>query len=251
MRLAVRRSIGVGGATAVAIGAALALAIPASAHVPGLNAGCDSDTGVTTVKVDLEQYNGDRGAKNWVTLTDETGKQLLPNTATSGMDAGKAFFQTSYTFQTTESGAVDHKFTMTVFAQDDPHSKNHAWDGVFTKTTYACVKNTTTPPPPPTTTPPPVTTTNETAPPTTIITPPPATTLTTPPPSVETSPTTPAVVAAATTTPGAGTGTGSGSLPFTGVNTALPLGIAGALVVAGGGILAWLRFGPRRRKANG
>jgi hypothetical protein len=220
MRQAARRAVGIGGATAVAIGAMLALALPASAHVHSDTAGCYNNSAV--FKVDLENYNG--GKTNTVTITDQ-GTTIV-NAET---------FKTSYVKTFTDADAtVAHTFTISVVAGDDK-TGSQGFTFKDTQTSPVCE---TPPPPPPTTTtttpPPPSSTT--TAPPTT------TSSSTTPPPATTTAPptTTTAVVAAATTTPG------SGSLPFTGVNTALPLGIAGLLVVAGGGILFWLRFKARR-----
>jgi hypothetical protein len=230
MRQAVRRTVGIGGATAVAIGAALALALPASAHTPTITAACDTETGQAVVTISLGAYSDNKPLKNWVQL-DYDGGSLLAQTPFS-----KTFPETSYRVDGTKA----HSFTMTVFAYDDPNGKSHGngsrqqWDGTFPASSTACVQ----PKPTETST---TTTTTTTDTSTTTPAPPTTTTGTTAPPSVET--TTAAVIAATTTTPG------SGSLPFTGVNTALPLGIAGLLVVAGGGILFWLRFNARRRQS--
>lgn len=260
MRQAARRMVGIGGATAVAIGAALGLALPASAHVPVLNAKCVN--GQVEIQISLTQYQTKTGSDNTVSVVDENGNNVLSTlgvpTPNNPVAFGNQFIVTRpnnpnapfVTFTTSqENPAVGHTFTMVVTAEDDPNDANHkngtkngekngVWDGTFTASTKSCVDTTTTTQPPTTTTVPPTTTT---APPTTTKPPtvPPTTTTARP-----TTTTTPAV-AAATTTPGSG----GGSLPFTGVNAALPLGIAGVLVLAGGAILAWLRFGPRRRKA--
>jgi hypothetical protein len=208
----------------------MVLAMPASAHTPKINAYCDSDTGKTTVTISLADYNAQPKLQNWATLDDSVTGSLLAKTQFSkALPDGTV---TSYTVD----GSVAHTFTLTVFAHDDANGSQHGngskdqWDGTFTKSTPACVT------PPTTTTTPPATTTTT----------PPATTTTTAPTQAPTTTTSEAVVAAASTTPAPG----SGSLPFTGVNTALPLGIAGLLVVAGAGILFWLRFNARRRHSS-
>jgi uncharacterized surface anchored protein len=214
--------VGVGGATVVAIGAALVLALPASAHNHTDDAGCVGNDAV--LNVHLFQYNGN--AKNYVTITD------TPDGGSATVVVDHKKFGSEYLKTVTDTDAtVAHTFTITVKAGD-----NDAYSFTDTKPTPVCK----TPPPTTTTT----TTTTTTVPPTTTTTTtaPSTTTGTTTPPAPET--TTAAVVAATTTTPG------SGSLPFTGVNTALPLGIAGLLVVAGGGILFWLRFNARRRHSS-
>lgn len=236
MRLVVRRTVGIGGATAVALGAVLALGLPASAHTPKIQASCDQATGQAVVSINLTNYSGNTkyGKKNTVKLTEDTGATLLNTTQfgtqypASQTGAGANDIKNWQSF--TVDGTAAHTFTMTVTSIDNIGA------GKFTAKSQACPQQTTTAPPT-TTTPPP---------------PPPSETTTTAPPATTTETTTPATtttpvaVAAATTTPGA---PGSGSLPFTGVNTALPLGIAGALVVVGGGILFYLRFNARRRKA--
>jgi LPXTG-motif cell wall-anchored protein len=57
------------------------------------------------------------------------------------------------------------------------------------------------------------------------------------------------MVAPATTTTTTPAAVASAQLPNTGVSAAVPLGIAGVLLVAGGGILVWMRMSARRRKA--
>jgi hypothetical protein len=216
MRLAVRRTVGVGGAAAVALGAALVLALPASAHVHSDNAACDGSTAVFSV--DLQNYNG--GVTNTVTITDN-GTTVVNDTT----------FKSSYNTPVKDDNAtIEHTFKITVVAGDDkPNSSGNGRNGfsfVDTQTSPVCVTQTTTTPPPTSesTTPPPTSTT--TAPPTT---------------------TSEAVVAAATTTPAGPPG--SAPLASTGVNAGLPLGIAGGLLVVGGGILFWLRFNSRRKTA--
>jgi hypothetical protein len=230
MRLAVRRTVGVIGATGVAIGAAMVLALPASAHSPVINAYCDQDTGITTVTISLDDYNPSPAKSNWATLDDSVTGSLLAKT-----DFSKTLPDGTKTTYTVD-GHVAHTFTMTVFAHDDVNPTQHGngaaqqWDGTFVKQTDACVKTSESPTPTPTPTPTPSNTPTHSSTP--------------PAPSPTT--TSEAVVAAASTT----SAPGAGSLPFTGVNTALPLGIAGLLVVAGGGILFWLRFNARRRHSS-
>lgn len=229
MRQAVRRMVGVGGATTLAIGAALVLALPASAHDFAAGASCQGDNAVLNVK--LTNYVGN---KNTVTITDTPDG----GTTTTPFDQkfGPNFEQTIVD----QDATVGHTFHVVVQADDKKSSDRKKYSHDETYTTPACMTPPTTTTTPPTTT----TTTTTTAPPTTTTTTAvvPTSSGTTAPPAPET--TTAAVVAATTTTPG------SGSLPFTGVNTALPLGIAGLLVIAGGGILFWLRFNARRRHSS-
>jgi hypothetical protein len=221
------------------LGAVLALGLPASAHVPNVKAYCDSDSGQMILTIDLEQYRTpeNQHEKNTVSATDTPDGAstitLLPTT--SFKNSFTARFDGTTT-PATGSASVNNTFVVNVKAWDDKDG-SQGFTKKFTIPVYACVKETTTTTPPPTTTETTTTTTETTttAPPTT------ETTTTT-----EATTTTPVAVAAATTTPGA---PGSGSLPFTGVNAGVPLGIAGALVVIGGGILFYLRFNARRRKA--
>jgi hypothetical protein len=198
----------------------LVLALPASAHNHTDSAICDGSNAVFTVT--LSNYNG--GVKNTITVTDQ-GKTILDHQTFKG-GFSQDFTDTDAT--------VQHVFTVNVLAGDDKDGKQ-GFTFYDTKTSPVC----STPPTSTTTT---TTTTPPPPPPSSTTTAPPTTTTAVVPPVTTTAPptTTSAVVAAATTTPG------SGSLPFTGVNTALPLGIAGLLVVAGGGILFWLRFKARR-----
>jgi hypothetical protein len=235
MRQAARRAVGIGGAGAVAIGAMLALALPASAHTHNHSAGCNTNTDKIEYNLDLEQYqttfNG-KPIKNTVNVTDNTTGDVIVNND----DFGTKLVST---LPVPGDVTVEHKFTIVVVAGDDKDIKNGQGKKGFSFTAY----DTASPCPPPSSssaTPPP---SDSSVPPSQppssqpSSVPPPTSNTTTAPPTTTT---TTAVVAAATTTPG------SGSLPFTGVNTALPLGIAGLLVVAGGGILFWLRFKARR-----
>jgi hypothetical protein len=237
MRLAARRTVGVIGATGVAIGAAMVLALPASAHTPNIQASCDSYKGQMVLSIDLSSYVvGPHGEKNTVTATDTPeGGAAITLVDTPFGTAYNATFNATST-PATGSASVANHFHVKVTAQDFPNNPDYS--KTYDKVIYPCVK--TPPPPPSSTTTAPPTTTTTTAPPTTTTT----TTGSTTAPATTTSE---AVVAAASTTPAA---PGSGSLPFTGVNTALPLGIAGLLVVAGGGILFWLKFNARRRHSS-
>lgn len=236
MRLAVRRTVGIGGATAVALGAVLALGLPASAHTPKIQANCDTATGKAVVSINLRDYvtHGKYAKHNTVTLTEDGTTVLL----------AKTNFDTMYPPNQTSAGSNDinnwasfsvdgvegHKFVMHVTSVDNIGA------GDFKAQSYPCEQPTSTTTPPPTTT---ETTTTTTTTETTTTAPPTTTT-------ENTTTTTAPAVAAATTTPAA---PGAGTLPFTGVNAGVPLGIAGALVVIGGGILFYLRFNARRRKA--
>lgn len=213
MRLGMRRTVSIGGATAVAIGAMLALALPASAHVHQQDAKCYGDNIQYTINLSNYQLKDSQGNKidNTVTVTDETtGKVLINNPS-----FGTKFSDT----ETIPDATVEHTFKTAVVAGDDLDGKQG-----FTYTEENKAGPCTTPPPPTSTTTPPPPSSTTTAPPTT----------------------TTAVVAAATTT---NVPPGSGELASTGVNAGLPLGIAGALVIIGGGILFFLRYNARKGKA--
>jgi len=214
-----RRAIGIGGATFVAVGAVLVLTLPASAHIHTDSASCVD--GKSVLDISLTLYNPD--LKNSVTITETDGNNKVTDLHTD------ANFGATYAHTFTEDGTITQSYHIVVKASDgDQFSFDH------TDTTPACTEGGTT-----TTTPP---TTTTTVPPTTTTTAKPPTTTTTPPNTGGTTTTT-AVVAGATTT-------GAGTLPFTGVNATFPLLIAGVLVIAGGGILLWLRFAARRRRTE-
>jgi hypothetical protein len=220
MRQAMRRAIGIGGATFVAVGAALVLTLPASAHNHTDSASCVD--GKSVLDISLTAYNG--SVKNSVTITetDGNGKVTVLHSDNN--------FGSTYVHTFTEDGAITQSYHIVVTASD---GSQFSFD--HTDTTPACTEGGTT-----TTTPPPTTTT---APPTTTTTAKPPTTTTAPGTTGATATTTTAVVAGATTT-------GAGTLPFTGVNATFPLLIAGVLVIAGGGILLWLRLAARRRRTE-
>ncbi|HEX5120296.1 MAG TPA: hypothetical protein VFW65_34365 [Pseudonocardiaceae bacterium] len=217
MRLAMRRTVGVGGAAAVALGAMFALALPASAHTHSQSAQCYGDN--IQYQVDLENYatgkdkHGDE-IKNSVNITDETTGTVVANEADFGSTFVKNFPDAA------DDATVQHTFKITVVAGDDPDG-SQGFSYTHEDSAGPCV---TTPPPSSTTTPPPPPSSTTTAPPTT----------------------TTAVVAAATTT---NVPPGAGELASTGVNAGFPLAIAGALVIIGGGILFWLRYNARKGKA--
>ena len=169
----------------------------ASAHTPQVNAECKGDT--TTLTVDLTQYvRGDNGETNHVKVLD--GATVLDDKD----------FQQQYQDSFDVSGAVDHTFTVSVKAWDDPDG-SHKWTKDYELSVKACV----TPPPPP-----PTTSTTEVPPTTT---------------STEAAP-----VVATTTSPAAPAAQG-GPLAETGASTALPLGIAGVLILGGVGALFVVR----------
>ncbi len=209
MRQAMRRAIGIGGATFVAVGAALVLTLPASAHNHSDSASCTDGKSVLTV--DLTNYGGHPNSVT-ITETDGNGKVTVLHS--------DADFTPRYKNTFTEDGTVTQSYHVVVVAHDEGFSFNH------TDTTPKCSE--TTPP---------------TSVPSTSMSPPPTHHATTKPPTTAPATTTTAVVAAVTTA-------GSGTLPFTGVNATFPLLIAGVLVVAGGGILLWLRMAARRRRTD-
>jgi hypothetical protein len=205
------------------------LASPASAHTPKINAGCVDNE--PTLSVNLSAYSsGSHGKTNTVTVTEDNGAvTLLTKTDFGGTYSG-TFNNTSN--PSTGDASVGHTYAVAITAWDDPQGKN-GWTTTLHASSPACVTKTTTPPPTTTTTAPPPTTTTTTAPPTSS--------------SVEettapTSSSSAVVVPPVTTTNGPG-----GGLAYTGVSTALPLGIAGALVVVGGGLLFWIRMSAKRR----
>lgn len=134
---AVRASLCVAAAVA---SAGLLAAVPASAHTPSLKSGCLDGNAVLTVG--LTRYDGRRS--NWVTVEDN-GRSL----ETSGF---RESFRKSYS----EPGTVEHVFTVTVRAWDDPRWER-GWSFRKTLTVPVCVTPTTT-----TTTTVPITTTTVT-----------------------------------------------------------------------------------------
>lgn len=169
--------------------------------------------GVTTLTVDLTAYDDSKKNKNTVTITDND--EVLDDA-----EFGKGYQDT---FEV--PGDIDHKFTVDVKAWDDPEGKQ-GW--TFTKVidVAKCVEP-TQPPTETETTPPTETTTTTTEVP-------PTSTSSEAPPVPTTPPTT-------TTTE-----VQEEALANTGASIALPLGIAGVLIVGGIGALFVVR---RRSKA--
>jgi LPXTG-motif cell wall-anchored protein len=128
--------------TAVAAVGLLALAVPASAHVPDAKAGCDQKTEKAWLKVDATQYA--------VTEKDATPNSVKVVEVVDGKDKvildakfGAEFHQSWDTFDPT----VAHTFKVSIVAADDQkYSKD------FVRKTEACVKKQT---PPSSSTPPP------------------------------------------------------------------------------------------------
>jgi len=166
--------------------------------------------------IDLEQYaKGSDGQVNTITATDQPAGGKLITLIDAGTKFDTTFTATFNASSTPATGAADvtNTFMVSVKAWDDPNG-DKGFTTTFNQAVEPCVK---TPP----------TTTTTTVPPTTTTTKPAATTTKTP------------VVAAA-----------SSQLPNTGVNAGMPLLVAGVLVVAGGGILLWLRIAAKRRSTN-
>jgi hypothetical protein len=202
--------------SAVAAAGLVALAIPASAHVPSANAGCDKDTSKPTVSVSFMQYRLEdgkpTGKPNSVTVVEVTkdGEKALANES-FGVELVK-----TYKFDKLD-GRVAHTFKVTVMAFDD-QDKEHpqGWSKIFKDLKSGVCDKTET---------------------TTTTTPPPSTPLSNPSSAPVTVPpvtTTPPVVGA------------NASLASTGATIALPLAI-GALLLVGGGVLLLLMR--RRGKA--
>jgi len=212
-----RRSFGVAlgvvltGVTAGLIG----FAGVASAHTPKVSAECKGDTSV--VSVNLTQYSVKQGKTNHVQVLDGT-------TVLDEKD-----FTDKYKSTFKVSGTVDHTFIVHIKAWDDPTGK-HGWSTDATLDVKACV---TTPPPTKTTSSQTTTTTTTTTSVTEVSTPASS--------STEVAP----VVATSTTAPPQPAAQG-GPLANTGASIALPLGIAGVLIVGGVGALFVVR---RRSKA--
>lgn len=217
MRQGLRRTIGLGGAAFVAVGAALVLTLPASANEMGASVSCATDNS-TTVIIDIHTVlpyitDAKHPHDNQVSITDASGKTTLFSD-TFGATYSNQVASTKLT--PPFDGTTAHTIVVHAVAFDGKTGKDD-----IKLTTPICPENQ-----PSKTTAPPTTTT--TAPPSHSSSQPPAPTTTTT-----------AVVAAA-----------SSQLPNTGVNAGMPLMIAGFLVVAGGGILLWLRIAAKRRGTN-
>lgn len=175
----------------------------AAAHTPNIKAVCEN--GVTTLTVNLVKYNTEKA--NTVKVTD--GDKVLDETE----------FGEKYNNKWEVGGDVDHTFTIDVHAWDDASGKQ-GWTFTKVKEVAKCVETTTTT----------ETTTETTTSPTetTTTAPPTETTTTEAPTSSTVVPTTPVP----TTTPAPEVE--EAALAETGASIALPLGIAGVLLVGGG-----------------
>jgi hypothetical protein len=235
MQKAIRRTLGVGGAAAVALAASLALAGVADAHTPTLTTSC-LDSGKAVLNVHLQNYtkpqNND-SVQNTITIsyTPDGGKAQSVLAVTT--------FKTSYPqTQFPVDGTTAGTFTVTITAWDDElpaHATEHsvaqvgpdsAWDGTWTKPTTVCPQTGgNTPPTKPTTTTQPPTTTD------------------TPTSSAAPTTTAAAVAPVSNKTPP----TAKPGLAYTGVSTELPLILGGVLIVLGAGALFAMRVLKRRR----
>lgn len=233
MREIMRRTLGVGGATAVALGAAVVLAGPAGAHTPTATATCSDGSGATpagvVITVDLTNYRTPqaKGDQNTVSITDtpEGGTATTVLDTTAFDNAYSAAFNADSKPHGTGPADAANTVVVTVKAWDDPDGAN-GWTKTITLPVAACVQ---APPPPSSTT----------------------TSTTTPPPSTTTSttaspPGTTSAVAAPvpTTTPPA---VRTAALANTGVNAGFPLALGGGLLAIGAVILFGMRRSARRR----
>ncbi|MDX8030741.1 LPXTG cell wall anchor domain-containing protein [Lentzea sp. BCCO 10_0856] len=111
--------------TATATLVSLALATPASAHTPKVEAYCDQNAKVTVLKVTLTQYAG--GNKNTV-LVKDGGTELQPT---------KNFSESwSKTWDKLDA-TVDHNFVVEVNASDTTPKKSYDFD--WDKLVKSCV----------------------------------------------------------------------------------------------------------------
>jgi hypothetical protein len=161
MRQAMRRAIGIGGATFVAVGAALVLTLPASAHEASATPGCASDGHATIHIATLKDYdtNTPTPKPNSVTVTEGTAVIFATD------PFGKTYDKT-----VTLDGTKVHNLIVHFKAWDDP-TGSKGWTVDIPVTTTVCTSehpSSTTNPPTTTTVPPTHTTTK---PPTTTIAP--------------------------------------------------------------------------------
>lgn len=133
----VRRTVGGGAAVALAMAATLALAAPASAHVPRVDASC-TDEG-TTLEVKLTNYNATH--ENHVTVTADD--EVLVD--------GKVFETTFEQVWSDFDPAQSHEFEVTVQAWDDEDGAK-GWSVVESLEVVACAAAPTTTEAPPATT---------------------------------------------------------------------------------------------------
>ncbi|HEY4458987.1 MAG TPA: hypothetical protein VGN81_32035, partial [Pseudonocardiaceae bacterium] len=158
MQKAMRRAFGVGGATAVALAASLALAGVASAHTPKFSTAC-LDNGQAVLNVNLQAYTQPQknSEHNTVTVT------YTPNGGKAQSVLATTDFGTSYTPKPLAvDGTTAGTFTIVITAWDDPNGQHKGdWDGTWTEKTSVCQQPPTKPTKPTatTTTAPPTTTT--------------------------------------------------------------------------------------------
>jgi LPXTG-motif cell wall-anchored protein len=185
----------------------------AGAHTNRSSAECVDDT--TTLTVDLTAYRDEK--KNTVKITD------------NGTVLHEGEFGKNFQKEFDAPGDVEHIFTIEVKAWDDPKAEK-GWSFTDEHKVAACVEVTEPP-----------TSTSETTPPSETTT---TTTTTEAPPA----PTSSEVAPPVATTPPTTTTTEvqEEALAETGASIALPLGIAGVLIVGGVGALFVVR---RRSKA--
>lgn len=212
MRQGLRRTIGLGGAAFVAVGAALALTLPASANEMVASTMCATEGNAVVIHIETKLpyiTNAQNPHNNKVWITDTSGKTTFFSD-TFGANYKNDVASTSLT--PPFDGTTAHMIVVHAVAFDGKTGKDD-----IPLTTPVCKESQPTP---------------------TTTTVPPTTTTTVAPPNHEAATTTPVVAAA------------SSQLPNTGVNAGMPLMIAGILVVAGGGILLWLRIAAKRRSTN-
>jgi len=189
-------------ATTAAVAAIIGLASPASAHDKKANAWCDEETATTTLEVDFTRYDD----KKPNTIEIKNGDEVVLELTEFGRN-----YQDEWTFP----GDVDYDFHVVVVAWDGEqfgYDKKHPVKACVTETTTTTTTTTTE-----TTTTTTTTTTSEE--PTTSPSEEPTTTTTVP--QTPTASPTPSNVA------------GEDDLAETGASIALPLGIAGVLLVGG------------------
>ena len=130
-----RRALTTGVVAAVGL---IALAIPASAHVPLAKAGCDGKD--TVLKVDLTAYMStkENPTPNSLTVVDWVGSKSTPVTDEKfGSELHKVFKPFD--------GKVSHVFEITVKAVDDPDGKLGFSKHWKTEPSKICDKTTTPP----------------------------------------------------------------------------------------------------------
>src|SRR5262245_3742954 len=124
-----RRAVTTGAVAAVGL---MALAIPASAHKPDANAGCDKETSKPQVSVSFVDYRTEQGkpdgTPNSVTVVEvaKDGKKTTLKEVSFGKELVKTFVFDKL------DGRVTHTFEVTVNAFDD-QDKEHpqGWTKTF------------------------------------------------------------------------------------------------------------------------